>query len=169
MFGTITRMRPQAGRQADVIRLFEEWGRERGPRVPGAMAGYLMRPLNRPDELIAVPIFADRATYEANANDPQQDAWYRSLRELLEEDPIWEDGEYVVSGAAGDQPAETNKAIASRKRGTGTTWLRWTISSHRTSSLTTPCRACGPDWLARRWRTRLRWRRSPTAARPSRN
>ncbi len=102
MFGTIARMRPQAGRQADVIRLFEEWGRERGPRVPGAMAGYLMRPLNRPDELIAVPIFADRATYEANANDPQQDAWYRSLRELLEEDPIWEDGEYVVSVAAGD-------------------------------------------------------------------
>ncbi len=114
MFGTIARMRPQAGRQADVIRLFEEWGRERGPRVPGALAGYLMRPLNRPDELIAVPIFADRATYEANANDPQQDAWYRSLRELLEEDPIWEDGEYVVSGAAGDQAAEANKAIVRR-------------------------------------------------------
>ncbi len=108
MFGTIARMRPQAGRQADVIRLFEEWGRERGPRVPGALAGYLMRPLNRPDELIA------GATYEANANDPQQDAWYRSLRELLEEDPIWEDGEYVVSGAAGDQAAEANKAIVRR-------------------------------------------------------
>lgn len=114
MFGTIARMRPKTGRQADVIRLFDEWGRERGPRVPGALGGYLMRPLNLPNELIAVPIFADRATYEANANDPEQDAWYRRLRELLEEDPIWEDGEYVVSGMAGDQAAEDNKAIVRR-------------------------------------------------------
>jgi predicted ester cyclase/quinol monooxygenase YgiN len=114
MFGTIARLRPKAGRQAEVIRIFEDWGRERGPRVPGALAGYLMRPLNRPDELIAVPIFADRATYEANANDPQQDAWYRRLRAELEEDPSWEDGEYVVSGAAGDLSAEANKAIVRR-------------------------------------------------------
>jgi predicted ester cyclase/quinol monooxygenase YgiN len=114
MFGTIAHMRPKAGRQADVIRLFEEWGRERRPRVPGALGGYLMRPLNRPNELIAVPIFADRATYEANANDPEQDAWYRRLRELLEEDPIWEDGDYVVSGMASDQAAEDNMAIVRR-------------------------------------------------------
>jgi predicted ester cyclase/quinol monooxygenase YgiN len=114
MFGTIARLRPKAGRQADVIRLFEEWGRERGPRVAGALGGYLMRPLNRPDEHIAVAIFADRATYEANANDPQQDAWYRRLREVLEADPIWEDGEYVVSGLAGEQVAEANKAIVRR-------------------------------------------------------
>jgi predicted ester cyclase/quinol monooxygenase YgiN len=114
MFGTIARMRPKAGRQADVIRLFDEWGRERGPRVPGALGGYLMRPLNQPGDLIAIPIFADRATYQANANDPQQDAWYRRVRELLEEDPIWEDGEYVVSGMAGDQAAEDNKAIVRR-------------------------------------------------------
>jgi predicted ester cyclase len=114
MFGTIARMRPKAGRQPDVIRMFDEWGRERGPLVPGALGGYLMRPLNRSNELIAVPIFADRATYEANAKDPQQDAWYRRLRELLEEDPIWEDGDYVVGGMAGDQAAEDNKAIVRR-------------------------------------------------------
>ena len=114
MFGTIARMRPKVGRQPDVVRLFEEWGRERGPRVPGAMGGYLMRPLNRPDEVIAVAIFADRATYEANANDPQQDAWYQRLRTELDEDPAWEDGEYVVSGMAGDQAAESNKAIVRR-------------------------------------------------------
>jgi predicted ester cyclase/quinol monooxygenase YgiN len=107
-------MRPKPGRQEEVIRLFEEWGRDRGPRVPGALGGYVMRPLNRPDELIAVPIFADRATYEANANDPEQDAWYRRLRELLEEDPIWEDGEYVVSDMAGDASVEANKAVVRR-------------------------------------------------------
>ena len=29
----------------------------------------------------------------ANAADPEQNTWYRRMREQLEEDPWWEDGE----------------------------------------------------------------------------
>jgi hypothetical protein len=31
----------------------------------------------------------------ANANDPEQHQWYLKIRELLEADPEWEDGEFV--------------------------------------------------------------------------
>lgn len=98
MFGSIFRMRPKAGRQAEVVALFDEWQRTPGPVVPGAIAGYLLRPENRPDELIGVAIFADRESYLANASDPQQDAWYRRLRERLEADPQWEDGAFLGGG-----------------------------------------------------------------------
>jgi hypothetical protein len=38
-------------------------------------------------------VFEDRATYDANADDPAQDARYREFRALLEADPEWHDGE----------------------------------------------------------------------------
>jgi len=42
--------------------------------------------------LIGVAIFRDRESYRANADDPDQDAWYKRLCALLEADPEWEDG-----------------------------------------------------------------------------
>lgn len=101
MYGSIFRMRPKAGRESDIVALFEEWGRTRAPAVKGARAGYVLRSDNRPSELVGVAIFEDRATYMANANDPAQNAWYLKLRDLLEADPIWEDGEYIVESTAG--------------------------------------------------------------------
>ena len=59
-----------------------------------------MKPDRKPGELIGVAVFEDRATYRANADDPEQDAWFRRVRELLESDPDWEDGDYV-SGSVG--------------------------------------------------------------------
>jgi hypothetical protein len=41
-------------------------------------------------------VFKDKATYDANADDPAQDRWFQSLRALLEADLEWEDGEYVA-------------------------------------------------------------------------
>ena len=97
MYGTIFRMRPKAGRERDVVALMEEWSQTRGPEVQGARAAYLLRPEGRPGELIGVAVFEDRESYRANAADPEQDTWYRRLRELLEADPAWEDGEYVAA------------------------------------------------------------------------
>ncbi|MCX2726790.1 hypothetical protein OO015_04680 [Thermomicrobium sp. 4228-Ro] len=39
--------------------------------------------------------FDDRESYRRNADDPEQDRWYRALRALLSEDPYWEDGEVM--------------------------------------------------------------------------
>ncbi len=43
-------------------------------------------------------VFEDKASYEANADNPEQHKWFGSLRDLLTEDPAWEDGEYVSGG-----------------------------------------------------------------------
>ncbi len=96
MYGSIFRMRPMAGREQDVIEVFHEWDRERRPNVRGVVGGYLMRPDSNTGELIGVAVFEDKEAYLANGNDPEQDAWFRKLRNLLQSDPTWEDGEYVI-------------------------------------------------------------------------
>lgn len=73
-------MRPIAGREQDVIDIFKEWDSERRPNV----------------SVIGVAVFEDKEAYLANGNAPEQDAWFRKLRALLEPDPAWEDGEYVI-------------------------------------------------------------------------
>ena len=95
MYGTLARMRPRPGREQEVVALFDEWWRERGPTVPGARQGYVFRPEGQAGELVAVAVFADRESYRANAADPQQDAWYQRLRAELEADPAWEDGDFL--------------------------------------------------------------------------
>ena len=93
MYGTIATMRLKPGAEPKLMELMEEWGRDRKPKVKGAVGGYVLRPDNRPNEAIIVAIFEDRASYRANADDPEQDRWYRRMREQLEADPVWNDGE----------------------------------------------------------------------------
>jgi hypothetical protein len=50
-------------------------------------------PYDRPT-LFLVAVFTDRDSYVANAESPEQDARYRELRELLEDDPDWMDGTF---------------------------------------------------------------------------
>ena len=78
--------------------LFKEWERERQPNAKGAIGGFLFKPDAKAGELVGIAVFDDKASYLANGNDPAQDRWFRSLRELLEADPAWEDGEYVAGG-----------------------------------------------------------------------
>ena len=97
MYGTIFRMKVKRGQEQKVAELFREWDRERQPKVKGAITGLLLKPDKKRGELIGVSVFQDRASYMANADDPEQDRWYRKLRELLQADPEWEDGEYLVA------------------------------------------------------------------------
>ena len=98
MYGTIFRMKVKPGQESKVVEQFKEWEALHQPKVSGAMAGLLMRPENFGGELIGVAVFRDKVSYMANADDPRQDKWFRGLRELLEDDPAWEDGEYVAGG-----------------------------------------------------------------------
>ena len=99
-YGTVYHMRPKPGAEPHVVALLEEWERERKPKVQGAIGGYLFKPDNRPGQLIGVAIFRDHESYRANADDPEQDAWYRRLREHLEADPEWDDG--IILGGFSD-------------------------------------------------------------------
>ncbi len=98
MYGTMFRIRPKKGKQQAVVDLFNEWEKDRRPKVKGALAGYLFKPDNSTGELDGVAVFSSRETYRANADDPAQDKWYRKLRDLLEADPKWNDGE-VLAGS----------------------------------------------------------------------
>lgn len=100
MYGSIFRMRVKPGREGEAAALFDEWWSERAPGVPGAVAGYVLRPDREGGDLLGVAIFADRASYQANAADPGQDRWYQRLRDTLEADPQWEDGEYISVATA---------------------------------------------------------------------
>ncbi len=95
MFGTISHLRPKSGKEEELLNYLREWDRVRRPQVKGALAGYLYRSEKNPGEWIMAVVFQDRDSYFANANDPEQDKWYRRLRDLLETDPTWEDGEII--------------------------------------------------------------------------
>jgi quinol monooxygenase YgiN len=97
MYGTIYRLRPRAGREADVVALVEEWATKRGPQVQGTRAVYLLQSERRSGDLLGVAVFESEEAFRANAASPEQDAWYRQIRDLLEEDPEWEDGAYLVA------------------------------------------------------------------------
>ena len=96
MYGSIFRMRPIAGKEQDVIEVFNEWDRDRRPKVKGVVGGYLMKPDSNAGELIGVAVFESKDAYLSNGDDPEQGAWFRKLRALLQSDPSWEDGEYVI-------------------------------------------------------------------------
>ena len=61
--------------------------------VKGALNGYLFELDSDPQDWIMVALLEDKATYEANADDPEQDKWFRQLMENLDGEPQWHDGE----------------------------------------------------------------------------
>ena len=67
--------------------------RERKQKVSGVVAAYLLTADDAGVESQPFAGFTNRNAYMANANDPEQDTWYRRLRDLLDTDPIWQDGE----------------------------------------------------------------------------
>ena len=96
MYGTIFRMKVKSGQSQRVIQIFEEWEAQQKPVVKGAVGGLVMKPDGSSNELVGVAIFEDKQSYLANADRPAQQQWYAKLRDALEADPEWEDGEYVA-------------------------------------------------------------------------
>jgi hypothetical protein len=97
MYGTIARLHPLPGREAELA----AYGRRVAElEVPGFRAGYVFHPDSNPYERptsFLVAIFDDEATYRANADDPAQHERYLELRAMLEDDPEWMDGTFEAS------------------------------------------------------------------------
>ena len=97
VYGTVARMRakPGSGDQLmEVLLEYEDLG------IPGFVASHVYRLDDNPDDYYMAVLFEDRESYRRNAEDPAQDKRYRRLRELLEADPKWHDGEVVLSTTA---------------------------------------------------------------------
>jgi hypothetical protein len=94
MFGTIARLKVKPGEEQGLRAAQDRWWRERRPKVKGAVTSYLCKPVNGArDEQILIAIFDTKENYVANANDPEQDAWYQEFRSHLAADPEWTDVE----------------------------------------------------------------------------
>lgn len=96
MYGTIFRVKVKEGKEGQLVDAFEKWDRERKPKVIGAIKSLMLKSEKVPGEFLGIVVFKDKDSYKANANDPEQDKWYRQFRELLQSDPEWNDGEYII-------------------------------------------------------------------------
>lgn len=91
MYGTIAHMRfKEENRQA----LIDLAARYDGLNVDGFVSNDTLFPDGRPGEAYIVVKFRDKASYEANANDPAQHERFLEMRALLEADPEWTDGQW---------------------------------------------------------------------------
>jgi quinol monooxygenase YgiN len=99
MYGTVATMRAKAGHEQELQRLNQQFDADRARAVPGFIASYVFKTDRDPSEFVLVAVFRDRETYRANAEDPEQDRWFRQLREHLEADPAWTDSEVVFSSS----------------------------------------------------------------------
>jgi hypothetical protein len=97
MFGTVFQLRPKAGHEEAMIDWLKRWRAERGPKVQGYQASYMFKLRDQPGQYIGVAVFDSEENYRKNASDPEQDRWYRELREHLEADPEWNDGDIIES------------------------------------------------------------------------
>lgn len=95
MYGTVARLKLKAGSEAKFLDLMKEY---EVLKIPGHLSSHVFRLDAGGNEYIMTAVFADKASYTKNAQDPAQDARYRKMRDLLESDPAWHDGEVIYSG-----------------------------------------------------------------------
>jgi len=94
MYGTIARMRLKPG-IAD--RAIDELAAMEGNAPPGAVAVYIYRMDNNPDELYMAVLFESREAYWANAESPEQHQSFLRMMEFLVAEPDWHDGEIIAA------------------------------------------------------------------------
>ncbi len=97
MYGTVAHIRVKAGREEALVATMEKWAQEFSPKVEADLGGNLFRLDSDPQEMIMIAVFRDKESYVANADDPETDKWYQELRQHLEADPVWHDGEIIGS------------------------------------------------------------------------
>lgn len=92
MYGTVALC---AVRAENVDRMRALAAAEQVGQIDGYLGTDVLVAENHPDTLLMVVRFRDRESYDANADSPEQDAWYQEFRALMEADPVWYDGEWM--------------------------------------------------------------------------
>jgi quinol monooxygenase YgiN len=98
MYGTVAQMRVKPGMEQQLLQVGRDFQAE---GVPGFVGEYVYRMDADPSVFYLVVVFANKEAYWANARSPEQDARYKKMRELLQSDPEWHDGEIVDEYHAG--------------------------------------------------------------------
>ena len=94
MYGTVARWTVKEGKEKDLEQLAEELMRE---KAPGSRSVVVYRADANPREYWVASTWDSKEAYHSNSNTPEQDQRFRQLRELMDADPEWHDGEIVVA------------------------------------------------------------------------
>ncbi len=94
MYGSVSRWRVKEGKQAELEALAREVMED---RPPGSRSVMVYKSDKDPTEYWVVGAFDSREAYANNSATPEQDARFQRLRELMQSDPEWHDGEVVIS------------------------------------------------------------------------
>ena len=86
------RAKAKPGRRQAVLDQFDKWEREQKAKATGYLSSILVASNDDADELMGAIRFDTTENYFANANRPEQDAWYQEFRANLVEDAVWFDG-----------------------------------------------------------------------------
>ncbi len=95
MYGTVARFRLRPGAEQQLVQRQREF---EALRIPGYVRSIVYRTDRDPQECYLAVIFDSKASYDTNAQSPDQDARYQQLRALMEGDPEWHDGEIIYVG-----------------------------------------------------------------------
>ena len=98
MYGTIAHFRIRPGMKDEFIKTMDSFG---NAVIAGWVADYYFQMENDSDEFYLVAIFQDEATYQANANSPDQHQRYLAFRSFLLDDPEWHDGHILSATGPG--------------------------------------------------------------------
>ena len=89
MYGTVARTRVKLENREQLRKVTAAQGYD---EVAGFVSSYVLFE-NDSEATWIFAVFADRAAYERNADDPAQHERYLEYRALLEDEPEWHDGE----------------------------------------------------------------------------
>jgi hypothetical protein len=90
VYGTVARTRVKPENRPALRKVLERQDADGAPT--GFVTAYTLYE-NDSDVAWLFAIFQDRASYDANADDPRQNERYIEYRALMEDDPEWHDGE----------------------------------------------------------------------------
>ena len=93
MYGTVAKMKVKPGQMDGFTKLMDDFNANRKPK--GYMGEIVYKMDNDPNAIMLAVFFDSKENYHANANDPEQDKEYRKMRDLLDADPEWNDGEVI--------------------------------------------------------------------------
>ncbi len=91
MYGSIFNLKPKKGKKEELIShlKYDE------DKPEGGIAWYVLNPDNDGD-LVGIAIFKDKEAYVKNAERPEQHENFMKMMDLLDEEPKWNDGNFVI-------------------------------------------------------------------------
>ncbi len=97
MYGTVAKLKLKPGNEERFLELSSEYD---DLDIPGYVGDIVYRSDKDPNVYFMVVLFETREDYVANAESAEQNERYLAFRDLLAEDPEWNDGEVIYDTLA---------------------------------------------------------------------